>query len=62
MCEPDPFDFNGDWIAHALHSDDYGIDMRFRIRNGALVSLSCGMNAPGCGDGYWWADKEDLSS
>ena len=99
---PDAFDFNGDWIAHALQNDDYGIDMRFTIRNDVLVSLSCGTseplrlsaplqivhglfsaagddglsfsgsidsaetsegrtNAAGCGDGYWWADKAELS-
>jgi IPT/TIG domain-containing protein len=34
------FDFTGDWIGHA--GDDYEIDMRFAIRNNALVSLVCG--------------------
>jgi hypothetical protein len=92
----DSFDPNGDWIAHADGHNDYVTDMRFTIRNGTLVSLSCGtpvtmpttlslqnggfsfagadgltmsgvlastttsygqVNAPGCGDGRWWADK-----
>jgi len=39
---PDSFDPNGDWIAHADGSNHYLTDMRFTIRNGALISLSCG--------------------
>ncbi|HEU5256540.1 MAG TPA: IPT/TIG domain-containing protein [Vicinamibacterales bacterium] len=39
---PDSFDANGDWIAHADGSNHYLTDMRFTIRNGALISLSCG--------------------
>ena len=92
----DAFDMNGEWLAHAGGSSDFMIDMRFTIRNNALISLSCGtpvtmpttvsaqdgrfsfagddglalagalvstttssgqVNAPGCGDGRWWADK-----
>jgi hypothetical protein len=34
------FDFNGDWVAHA--GEHYETDMRFTIRNDALVSVSCG--------------------
>jgi IPT/TIG domain len=34
------FDFTGDWIAHA--GPEYETDMRFAIRNDALVTLACG--------------------
>jgi len=96
---PDSFDANGEWIAHADGHNEFLTDMRFTIRNNALIGLSCdsmasGMtmpiplalknggfsfsgvdglsmsglldsmttshgqvNAPGCGDGIWWADK-----
>ena len=37
---PDSFDFTGDWIGHA--GTEYEADMRFAIRNNALVSLACG--------------------
>jgi IPT/TIG domain len=40
FAPPDWFDFTGDWIAHA--GLEYEIDMRFAIRNNALVSLVCG--------------------
>src|SRR5262249_56452079 len=40
FAPPDSFDFTGDWIAHA--GPEYEIDMRFAIRNNALVSLVCG--------------------
>jgi hypothetical protein len=36
------FDVNGEWIAHADARNDYTIDMRFTIRDNALVGLSCG--------------------
>jgi hypothetical protein len=39
------FDPNGEWIAHADAHDDYLVDMRFSIRNGVLVTLSCGTPA-----------------
>jgi hypothetical protein len=42
---PDSFDANGDWIAHADGSNHYLTDMRFTIRNGALITLSCGSEA-----------------
>jgi hypothetical protein len=96
FARPESFDMNGEWIAHADARNDYTIDMRFTIRDNALVSLSCStpvsmmtavsaqagrfsfvgrdglalsgtlvstttssgqVNAPGCGDGKWWADK-----
>jgi predicted small lipoprotein YifL len=38
--QPEAFDFNGDWVAHA--GPEYETDMRFTIRNNVLVSLSCG--------------------
>ena len=41
---PESFDFNGDWRAYA--GPEYETDMRFTIRNNALVSASCGMSAP----------------
>jgi IPT/TIG domain-containing protein len=40
FAPPDSFDFNGDWAAHA--GPEYETDMRFAIRNNALVSLVCG--------------------
>ena len=40
FAPPDSFDFTGDWVAHA--GPDYETDMRFAIRNDALVSLVCG--------------------
>jgi hypothetical protein len=42
---PDSFDANGEWIAHADGSNHYLTDMRFTIRNNALISLSCGGEA-----------------
>jgi hypothetical protein len=39
---PETFDFNGDWVAHV--GPDFALDMRFTIRNNALVSLSCNMS------------------
>jgi hypothetical protein len=99
---PDSFDANGDWIAHVDGSNHFLTDMRFTIRNNALITLSCGseaspvtspitltvqsgsfsssagdglsmsgkldsmttsegrVNAPGCGDGIWWADKSPI--
>jgi hypothetical protein len=96
---PDSFDANGEWIAHADGHNEFLTDMRFTIRNNALIGLSCDsmaasmtmpiplamknggfsfsgvdglsmsglldsmttshgqVNAPGCGDGIWWADK-----
>jgi hypothetical protein len=96
FAPPESFDANGDWIAYADARNDYTIDMRFTIRNNALVGLSCGtpvtmpttvtaqngrfsftgasglalsgtlvststsygqVDAPGCGDGKWWAEK-----
>ena len=100
---PDSFDANGDWIAHVDGSNHFLTDMRFTIRNNALITLSCGseaspvtspitltvqsgsfsssagdglsmsgkldsmttsegrVNAPGCGDGIWWADKSPIA-
>jgi len=40
FAPPGSFDFTGDWIAHA--GPEYETDMRFAIRNNALVSLACG--------------------
>lgn len=40
FAPPDSFDFSGEWIAHA--GPEYGIDMRFTVRQRQLVSLSCG--------------------
>jgi IPT/TIG domain-containing protein len=40
FAPPGSFDFTGDWIAHA--GPEYETDMRFAIRNNALVSLVCG--------------------
>jgi hypothetical protein len=96
---PDSFDANGEWIAHADGHNEFLTDMRFTVRNNALIGLSCDsmaegvtmpiplamknggfsfsgvdglsmsglldsmttshgqVNAPGCGDGIWWADK-----
>jgi hypothetical protein len=42
FARPESFDMNGEWIAHADARNDYTIDMRFTIRDNALVSLSCG--------------------
>jgi hypothetical protein len=42
--QPESFDFNGDWVAHA--GPEYETDMRFTIRNNVLVSVSCGTSAP----------------
>ena len=42
---PESFDANGEWIAHADGSNHYLTDMRFTIRNNALISLSCGSEA-----------------
>ena len=36
------FDMNGEWVAHADARNDYTVDLRFTIRDNALVSLSCG--------------------
>jgi hypothetical protein len=36
------FDVDGDWIAHTDGRNDYVTDMRFSIRNNALIGLSCG--------------------
>lgn len=41
---PESFDFNGEWIAHA--GPDYELDMRFTIRHNVLVSVSCGSSEP----------------
>jgi hypothetical protein len=38
--EPESFDFNGDWVAHA--GPEYETDMRVTVRNNLLVSVSCG--------------------
>jgi hypothetical protein len=43
FASPDSFDFNGEWVAHA--GAEYETDMRFTIRNGTLVSVSCGRSA-----------------
>jgi hypothetical protein len=43
FAPPDSFDFNGEWVAHA--GAEYETDMRFTIRNGTLVSVSCGGSA-----------------
>jgi hypothetical protein len=40
FAPPGSFDFTGDWIAHA--GPEYETDMRFAIRDNALVSLVCG--------------------
>ena len=37
---PESFDFNGESIAHA--GPDYGTEMGLTVRNGGVVSLSCG--------------------
>lgn len=42
--QPESFDFNGDWVAHA--GPEYETDMRFTIRNHVVVTLSCGTSAP----------------
>ena len=42
--QPESFDFNGDWVAHA--GPEFETDMRFTIRNNVLVSISCGTSAP----------------
>ncbi len=42
--QPESFDFNGDWMAHA--GPEFETDMRFSIRNNVLVSASCGTSAP----------------
>lgn len=101
-ASPESFDANGEWIAHADGWNDFMTDMRFTVRNDALVSLSCGtpvllsmpiplsrqngtftagatdgltisgtlastttsygrVNAPGCGDVDWWADKSSAA-
>jgi hypothetical protein len=39
FAPPESFDFNGDWVAHA--GSEYETDMRFTIRNDALVSVAC---------------------
>ena len=36
------FDANGEWVAHADGRGEYLTDMRFTIKNNALVSVSCG--------------------
>ena len=90
------FDMNGNGSLTLTRGTSYMSDMRFTIRDNALISLSCGtpvtmpttvsaqngrfsfagddglalsgslvstttasgqVNAPGCGDGRWWADK-----
>lgn len=43
FAEPESFDMNGEWIAHADARNDYSIDMRFTIKDNALVTLSCGV-------------------
>jgi hypothetical protein len=40
---PASFDPNGDWIAYV---GEYETDVRFAIRNGVLVSVSCDRSAP----------------
>jgi hypothetical protein len=40
---PSSVDLNGDWIGSADAQNDYTTDMRFTIRNDALVSVSCNM-------------------
>ncbi|HEY9462554.1 MAG TPA: IPT/TIG domain-containing protein [Vicinamibacterales bacterium] len=40
FAAPESFDANGEWVAHA--GSEYETDMRFTIRNGTLVSVSCG--------------------
>jgi hypothetical protein len=42
--QPESFDFNGDWVAHA--GPEFETDMRFTIRNNMLISVSCGTSAP----------------
>jgi hypothetical protein len=42
-AQPDAFDFDGDWIAHA--GQDFEVDMRFTIQNHVLVSIACGTEA-----------------
>lgn len=38
---PQSFDFNGDWEGETAQGD-YGISLRFTIRNNTLTSVSCG--------------------
>lgn len=60
------FDFNGEWVAHA--GADYETDMRFTMRNGTLVNVSCGGSAltfsppPAVHNGAfsWTGDDGDL--
>jgi hypothetical protein len=42
--QPESFDFNGDWVAHA--GPEFETDTRCTIRNDVLVSVSCGTSAP----------------
>jgi len=42
-AQPDTFDFDGEWIAHA--GQDFEVDMRFTIQNHVLVSIACGSDA-----------------
>ena len=43
----DSFDANGEWIAHADGHNEFLTDMRFTVRNNALIGLSCDSMAEG---------------